>query len=119
MVNSMINISLHTSRRPHGHALITYNLNSIQEMVSILALFSSQDENGRMKGFGFVSYSKSSSAAKATMAMHGKTIDGACLYVAPAQKKADRKKVLEQRWAVLHSNIASVLAANRRKLECR
>ncbi|CAD7703000.1 unnamed protein product, partial [Ostreobium quekettii] len=55
------------------------------------------DENGRRKGFGFVSFFKPSGAARAILEMNGKEVGGACLYVAQAQKKAERKKALEQR----------------------
>ncbi|KAI8343637.1 hypothetical protein BC941DRAFT_388851 [Chlamydoabsidia padenii] len=67
-----------------------------------------RDENTHLsKGFGFVCFTSSDDANKAVVEMNGKTIYNKTIYVAPAQKKEDRKHQLEnqlshQRAQVMH-----------------
>lgn len=53
-----------------------------------------------LKGFGFVNFKDATAASKAVEEMHGKEINGVKLFVGAAQKKAERKRILEERWFV-------------------
>lgn len=56
------------------------------------------DENNKSKGFGFVSYTDHESAQKAVEELHGKDIGGGhILFVARAQKKAEREAELKEK----------------------
>lgn len=56
------------------------------------------DDEGEMKGFGFVSYEDHESAAKAVEAMHNKEFNSRTLYVGRAQKKAERQAELREKF---------------------
>ena len=51
-----------------------------------------------MKGFAFVNYKDAESAKKAVDDLNDTEVEGCKLYVSPAQKKAERKKILEERF---------------------
>ncbi|KAL3082809.1 hypothetical protein niasHS_010611 [Heterodera schachtii] len=56
------------------------------------------DESGRSKGFGFVCFEHMEAASKAVVEMNNKIIAGKPLYVAPAQRKDDRKALLASQY---------------------
>lgn len=56
------------------------------------------DPEGKMKGFGFVSFEDHEAAQKAVEELNGKDIDGKDLYVGRAQKKAERQAELKERF---------------------
>jgi RNA recognition motif-containing protein len=55
-------------------------------------------ENGRSKGFGFVCFSAPEEATKATAEMNGRILSTKPLYVALAQRKDERSKILAARF---------------------
>ncbi|GMH39880.1 hypothetical protein BSKO_07784 [Bryopsis sp. KO-2023] len=57
-----------------------------------------KEQSKGLKGFGFVNLKDPVAAAKAVKEMNGKEIDGVKVYVAAAQKKAERRKLLEERF---------------------
>eukprot|EP00803_Ostreobium_quekettii_P009620 evm.model.scf_1149.2 EVM.evm.TU.scf_1149.2 scf_1149:23061-26682(-) len=67
----------------------------------ITSSFLPRDNEGRLKGFGFVNFATPASSEIAISEMNGKEIDGARLYVAAAQKKAYRQAALSKRFAEL------------------
>ncbi|RKO90795.1 hypothetical protein BDK51DRAFT_12345, partial [Blyttiomyces helicus] len=58
----------------------------------------SKDETGRSKGFGFVNFSSNEDARKAVEEMHEKEVKGKQLYVARAQKRAEREEELRRQY---------------------
>lgn len=54
------------------------------------------DESGKSRQFGFVNFEKPENAAKAVEEMNGKEVDGSTLFVGRAQKKNERRQMLEQ-----------------------
>ncbi|GLT82098.1 hypothetical protein SLE2022_005100 [Rubroshorea leprosula] len=62
---------------------------------TITSLVISKDSNGVSKGFGFVSFENSDDAKRAKEAMDGAQLGANVLYVAKAQKKGERKQMLE------------------------
>ncbi|XP_010933305.1 polyadenylate-binding protein 7 [Elaeis guineensis] len=53
-----------------------------------------KDDNGNSKGFGFVNFESPDSAKRAVEAMNGVQLGSKTLYVARAQKKAERRQIL-------------------------
>ncbi|XP_060176595.1 polyadenylate-binding protein 7-like isoform X2 [Lycium barbarum] len=62
----------------------------------IISLVISKDENGGSKGFGFVNFDDPDDARKAMEAMNGSSVGSKTLYVARAQKKAEREQLLKR-----------------------
>ena len=64
------------------------------------------DENGKTKGFGFVSFQDSEMAENACKQLNGKQIsNGKCLYVSRAQNKSERQQLLKQKFQHLRQAI--------------
>ncbi|XP_043915847.1 polyadenylate-binding protein 4-like isoform X2 [Protopterus annectens] len=59
------------------------------------------DQNGRSKGFGFVSFEKHDDASKAVEEMNGGEINGKLMFVGRAQKKMERQAELKRRFEQL------------------
>lgn len=55
-------------------------------------------EDGKSRGFGFVSFNDHESAQKAVDDLHGLEIDGQTMYVGRAQKKAERQAELKEKF---------------------
>ncbi|KAK9289846.1 hypothetical protein L1049_008006 [Liquidambar formosana] len=65
----------------------------------IASLFISRDDNGTSKGFGFVNFDNPDDARRAMEAMNGSQLVGSkVLYVARAQKKAEREQILRRQF---------------------
>ncbi|KAI3803708.1 hypothetical protein L1987_31868 [Smallanthus sonchifolius] len=58
-----------------------------------------RDPNGASKGSGFVSFSTSEEASRALSEMNGKMVASKPLYVAPAQRKEDRRARLQAQFS--------------------
>ncbi|XP_044151319.1 polyadenylate-binding protein 1-like [Bufo gargarizans] len=56
------------------------------------------DENGKSKGFGFVSFEKHEDALRAVDEMNGKNVNGRSIYVGRAQKKSERQAELRRKF---------------------
>lgn len=56
------------------------------------------DDEGKSKGFGFVSFEEPESAEKAVAEMNGHDINGRPLYVGRAQKRAERQQELRRQF---------------------
>lgn len=59
------------------------------------------DENGKNRGFGFVSFEDPESAERAVDELNGKEVGGRVLYVGRAQKKAERQSELKRHFEQL------------------
>ncbi|KAL5150116.1 Polyadenylate-binding protein 7 [Glycine soja] len=64
----------------------------------IISLAISKDDNGLSKGFAFVNYENPDDAKKAMEAMNGLQFGSKYLYVARAQKKAEREQILHRQF---------------------
>ncbi|KAH1078540.1 hypothetical protein AAZX31_19G173800 [Glycine max] len=64
----------------------------------IVSLVIAKDNNGMSKGFGFVNYDNPDDAKKAMEAMNGSQLGSKILYVARAQKKAEREQILHHQF---------------------
>lgn len=60
-----------------------------------------KDENGKNRGFGFVSFDDPESAERAVEELNGKDLGGRVLYVGRAQKKAERQAELKRHFEQL------------------
>uniref|UniRef100_A0A3Q3A385 Polyadenylate-binding protein n=1 Tax=Kryptolebias marmoratus TaxID=37003 RepID=A0A3Q3A385_KRYMA len=56
------------------------------------------DENGKSRGFGFVSFERHEDAQKAVDEMNGKEMNGKLVYVGRAQKKVERQTELKRKF---------------------
>lgn len=70
--------------------------NMFNEHGSVTSAIIQIDEEGRSKGFGFVNYEFHEEAQRAVDALHDKDINGRKLFVARAQKKAEREEELRK-----------------------
>lgn len=57
-----------------------------------------EEAGSKVKGYGFINFKDADAAKKAVDEMNDLEVDGCRLYVSPAQKKAERKKLLEERF---------------------
>ncbi|KAK1411798.1 hypothetical protein QVD17_32569 [Tagetes erecta] len=71
---------------------------SFAKFGKIISLVIARDENGVSKGFGFVNFESPDDARKAVEDMNGLTLGSKVLYVARAQKKAEREQFLRRRF---------------------
>ncbi|XP_057438216.1 polyadenylate-binding protein 7 [Lotus japonicus] len=76
-------------------ALLKEKFSSFGKIVSLAI---SKDENGMSKGFGFVNYENPDDAKRALEAMNGSQLGSKILYVARAQKKAERERILNHQF---------------------
>ncbi|XP_050893043.1 polyadenylate-binding protein 7 [Lathyrus oleraceus] len=82
---------------PHvTEALLKEKFSSFGKIISLAI---AKDEKGLSKGFGFMNYENPDDARRATEAMNGSQFGSKNLYVARAQKKVEREKILQQ-WFV-------------------
>uniref|UniRef100_A0A4W6DXQ8 Polyadenylate-binding protein n=1 Tax=Lates calcarifer TaxID=8187 RepID=A0A4W6DXQ8_LATCA len=56
------------------------------------------DDNGKSRGFGFVSFERHEDAQKAVDEMNGKEMNGKLIYVGRAQKKVERQTELKRKF---------------------
>ncbi|KAK3205841.1 hypothetical protein Dsin_019887 [Dipteronia sinensis] len=75
---------------------------------NITSLHISKDSNGVSRGFGFVNFENPEDAKRAVETMHGTQSGSKVLYVARAQKLAERKQVLRMR----HERIQMIKGRN-------
>eukprot|EP00747_Dinoflagellata_sp_TGD_P124279 gnl/TRDRNA2_/TRDRNA2_173959_c2_seq49.p1 gnl/TRDRNA2_/TRDRNA2_173959_c2~~gnl/TRDRNA2_/TRDRNA2_173959_c2_seq49.p1 ORF type:complete len:651 (-),score=194.21 gnl/TRDRNA2_/TRDRNA2_173959_c2_seq49:57-2009(-) len=100
------------SQPPQGVNLYIKNLDENMDDAGLRALFepfakdgaitsvaTAKDEQGKCKGFGFVSFALPDDATKAVTEMHLKVIKGKPLYVGLAEKRAEREERLRQRYS--------------------
>eukprot|EP00747_Dinoflagellata_sp_TGD_P124307 gnl/TRDRNA2_/TRDRNA2_173959_c2_seq74.p1 gnl/TRDRNA2_/TRDRNA2_173959_c2~~gnl/TRDRNA2_/TRDRNA2_173959_c2_seq74.p1 ORF type:complete len:644 (-),score=190.44 gnl/TRDRNA2_/TRDRNA2_173959_c2_seq74:143-2074(-) len=100
------------SQPPQGVNLYIKNLDENMDDAGLRALFepfakdgaitsvaTAKDEQGKCKGFGFVSFALPDDATKAVTEMHLKVIKGKPLYVGLAEKRAAREERLRQRYS--------------------
>ncbi|KAJ7972296.1 Polyadenylate-binding protein [Quillaja saponaria] len=64
----------------------------------IASLVVAKDENGLSRGFGFVNFDNPEDARHASEAMNGTQLGSRTLYVARAQKKAEREQILRHQF---------------------
>ncbi|KAM7531663.1 hypothetical protein LguiB_035073 [Lonicera macranthoides] len=64
----------------------------------IVSLAISKDDSGASRGFGFVNFDNPDDARQAMEAMNGLLIGSKVLYVARAQKKAEREQILRRQF---------------------
>ncbi|XP_054794771.1 polyadenylate-binding protein 7-like isoform X2 [Prosopis cineraria] len=65
---------------------------------NIVNLAVAKDNNGVSKGFGFVNYDNPDDAKRAMETMNGSRLGSKIIYVARAQKKAEREKILHHQF---------------------
>ncbi|KAJ4972182.1 hypothetical protein NE237_005281 [Protea cynaroides] len=68
------------------------------EFGKITNMIISKDNNGNSRGFGFVNFDNPDDAKQAMEAMNGTQLGSKSLYVARAQKKAEREQVLRRQF---------------------
>ncbi|KAK6933474.1 Polyadenylate-binding protein/Hyperplastic disc protein [Dillenia turbinata] len=73
-------------------------LGKFSEFGKICNLVISKDGNGTSQGFGFVNFDSPDDAKRAMEAMNGKQLGSKVLYVARAQKKAEREQLLQNQY---------------------
>ena len=66
--------------------------------VSVLLYQVMASDDGKQKGFGFVSFEDHEAAAKASEELNGKEVNGKMMYVGRAQKKAERQAELKEKF---------------------
>lgn len=66
-------------------------------------------EDGKSKGFGFVAFETTEAAEAAVQALNGKEMgEGKALYVARAQKKAERQQELKRKFEELKKSVTNL-----------
>ncbi|KAL4352290.1 hypothetical protein GQ457_06G009490 [Hibiscus cannabinus] len=68
------------------------------EFGKIASLVVARDENGASRGFGFVNFENPDDAKKAMEVMNGSQFGSKVIYVARAQKKAEREQILRHQF---------------------
>ncbi|KAL3536186.1 hypothetical protein ACH5RR_004647 [Cinchona calisaya] len=68
------------------------------EFGKIVSVAISKDENGVSRGFGFVNFENPDNARRAMESMNGSQVGSKVLYVARAQKKAEREEMLRHQF---------------------
>ncbi|KAF8403181.1 hypothetical protein HHK36_011278 [Tetracentron sinense] len=68
------------------------------EFGKITNLVISKESNGNSRGFGFVNFDSPNDAKLAMEAMHGTQLGSKAIYVARAQKKAEREQILSHQF---------------------
>ncbi|KAK8712018.1 hypothetical protein V6N13_147270 [Hibiscus sabdariffa] len=68
------------------------------EFGKIACLVVARDENGTSRGFGFVNFECPDDAKRATESLNGSRLGSKVLYVARAQKKAEREQMLRNQF---------------------
>lgn len=68
------------------------------EFGTITHLVVSRDDDGNSRGFGFVNFESADDAKRATEQMNGIQLGSKVLYVARAQKKAEREQILQRQF---------------------
>ncbi|XVE61591.1 hypothetical protein DITRI_Ditri06bG0052900 [Diplodiscus trichospermus] len=68
------------------------------EFGKIASLVLAKDENGASRGFGFVNFDSPDDAKRAIETMNGSQLGSKALYVARAQKKAEREQILRNQF---------------------
>ncbi|KAF3441761.1 hypothetical protein FNV43_RR15676 [Rhamnella rubrinervis] len=68
------------------------------EFGKIVSLAISRDENGSSRGFGFVNFDNPDDARRALETMNGSQLGSKVLYVARAQKRAERSQILRREY---------------------
>ncbi|XVE96547.1 hypothetical protein REPUB_Repub02eG0232000 [Reevesia pubescens] len=68
------------------------------EFGKIASLVVTKDENGASRGFGFVNFDNPDDAKQAMESMNGSQLGSKVLYVARAQKKAEREQILRNQF---------------------
>nr|DAD48716.1 TPA_asm: hypothetical protein HUJ06_018653 [Nelumbo nucifera] len=68
------------------------------EFGKITNLVISKDDNGNSRGFGFINFESSDDAKRAMEAMNGAQLGSKTIYVARAQKKAEREQILRRQF---------------------
>ncbi|XP_023267876.1 polyadenylate-binding protein 1 isoform X3 [Seriola lalandi dorsalis] len=72
-----------------------YDLSCLGNAMSIRVM---TDDNGKSRGFGFVSFERHEDAQKAVDEMNGKELNGKLIYVGRAQKKVERQTELKRKF---------------------
>ncbi|KAK1554869.1 hypothetical protein Q3G72_018544 [Acer saccharum] len=73
-------------------------LEKFSEFGKIVSLVITKDVDGTSRGFGFVNFDNPDDAKQATEVMNGSQLGSKILYVARAQKKAEREQILRHRF---------------------
>ncbi|KAF5737507.1 polyadenylate-binding protein 7-like isoform X1 [Tripterygium wilfordii] len=72
--------------------------NKFSKFGKIVSLAIAKDDNGASKGFAFVNFENPDDARQALEAMNGLDLGSRILYVARAQKKAEREQILRHQY---------------------
>ncbi|TXG58386.1 hypothetical protein EZV62_016215 [Acer yangbiense] len=73
-------------------------LEKFSEFGKIVSLVITKDVDGTSRGFGFVNFDNPDDARQATEVMNGSQLGSKILYVARAQKKAEREQILRHQF---------------------
>ncbi|GKV10198.1 hypothetical protein SLEP1_g21600 [Rubroshorea leprosula] len=70
----------------------------VSEFGKIASLVIAKDDNGASRGYGFINFDSPDDARRAMEAMNGLQLGSKILYVARAQKKAEREQILRHQF---------------------